>query len=66
MTGKQHDYRAYLMRLWRDSPSEPWRGSLEDPHTGERRHFASVAQLVDSIIEQADKQGDHHVQKRSD
>ena len=30
-------YLAYLIRLRRDSESTPWRVTVEDPHTGERR-----------------------------
>ncbi len=41
-------YRAYLLRLWHtQSTDDPrWRASLEDSHTGERRAFATLAQLV--------------------
>lgn len=38
-------YRAYLMRLWRDDETTPWRVTLENPHTGERHHFSSLADL---------------------
>jgi hypothetical protein len=36
----QRTYRAYLLRLWRESKHDPWRATLEDPHTGERLGFA--------------------------
>ncbi len=45
MTPIQVGYRAYLLRVWR-TPEAWWRASLEDPHTGERRAFATLAQLV--------------------
>lgn len=35
------DYYAYMLRLWRGEANAFWRASLEDPHTGERRHFTS-------------------------
>ena len=40
-------YRAFLLRLWQ-TPETPggWRASLEDPHTGERRAFGSLAELT--------------------
>ena len=45
MDRKQQDYMSYLLRLWRDSKSVPWRVSLESIATGERRLFASVEAL---------------------
>jgi hypothetical protein len=39
-------YAAYLIRLWRDESSGPWRVSIYDPHTGERQNFASMRQFV--------------------
>jgi len=45
MDRKQQDYTSYLLRLWRDSKSVPWRVSLESITTGERRLFASVEAL---------------------
>lgn len=35
------DYYVYMVRLWRSEADPFWRASLEDPHTGERRYFAS-------------------------
>jgi hypothetical protein len=40
------DYHAYLLRLWREQPENPWRASLEDPHTGERQSFTNLEKLV--------------------
>ncbi len=45
MTALPVGYRAYLLRLWR-TPEAHWRASLEDPHTGERRAFATLVQLL--------------------
>ena len=35
------DYYVYMFRLWRGESDPFWRASLEDPHTGELRNFAS-------------------------
>jgi len=48
-------YHAYMLRVWRDDtstirPSERWRFSLEDPHTGERIGFASVQMLCAYLV----------------
>ena len=40
------DYLAYLLRLRRDDSTAPWRVTIEDPHTGERRGFATLKQFV--------------------
>lgn len=47
-------YRAYLLRFWEERGQHPslptvWRYSLEDPHTGERRGFASLEALVEDL-----------------
>lgn len=47
----RENYRAYLLRLWRDDEASPWRASLQDPRAGETFGFASVAQLI-AFIEQ--------------
>jgi hypothetical protein len=44
-------YCAYLLRCWQEQSLArlglaAWRFSLEDPHTGERRAFASFEALV--------------------
>lgn len=45
------DYIAYLVRLWREDDTT-WRGTLEDPHTGQRYVFADVETLLTHIREQ--------------
>ncbi len=47
------NYRAYLLRLWRESDRDPWRATLEDPHTGERLGFAGIDRLVAYLTRQA-------------
>ena len=49
--GRPPRYCAYLLRCW-ESPDQgdgflpAWRYSLEDPHSGARRGFASLEALV--------------------
>jgi hypothetical protein len=47
-------YRSYLLRCWEErgrarDGSGTWRFSLEDPHTGHRRGFASLDDLVAAV-----------------
>jgi hypothetical protein len=49
---KARNYAAFLLRLWREQDSAPWRATLQDPHTGERRSFGSLARLVAYLEEQ--------------
>jgi rRNA maturation protein Nop10 len=49
-------YIAYLLRGWMeqgDDPASPanWRFSLEDPHTGQRRGFASLERLTAALAQ---------------
>jgi hypothetical protein len=58
----QSEYFSYLLRLWRDndaytdveSTPEPWRGSLENPHTGQRLGFSSLEVLFQYLREETD------------
>jgi hypothetical protein len=45
------DYQAYLLRMRRvDNAGQPlWRFSLESPSSGERRSFASLADVLDFL-----------------
>ncbi len=54
MTTQEPRYLAFMLRLWqvRDNDEFAWRASLEDPHTGERRGFASLEMLVAFLREQ--------------
>jgi hypothetical protein len=36
--GESPTYQSYLVRLWRDKPSSPWRVSLQSTATEELRH----------------------------
>jgi len=42
---KSTPYFAYLLRFWRE-PGSGWRFSLQDPHSGARRGFATLEELV--------------------
>lgn len=48
-----HDplYQAYLVRLWRDRTSAPWRVSVQDVDDQVQVHFNSVAEFV-AFLEQ--------------
>ncbi|MBE2202173.1 MAG: hypothetical protein IAE79_26420 [Anaerolinea sp.] len=35
-------YQAYLVRLWRENETAPWRVMVTDVPTGAQRHFASL------------------------
>jgi hypothetical protein len=50
-------YLAYLLRLWREEPDAPWRGSLQDPHSGEQHLFASAGELLDYLRGQLQPDG---------
>jgi hypothetical protein len=54
MSEKQAPYRSYLLRLWLvvDQGQAVWRASLENPHTGERLGFASLARLFAFLEDQ--------------
>jgi hypothetical protein len=40
------EYKAYLLRLWRESHEATWRALLENPNSGERAAFATLEDLV--------------------
>ena len=52
MMKKSLNYYSYLLRLWREGDTAPWRASLEDPHTGQRRNFARLQDLFEVIEEE--------------
>lgn len=63
MDKEQPDYLSYLLRLWRvENHKAPgadkavWRASLESAHTGEKRTFATLADLFDFLQNQTDTQ----------
>lgn len=62
MTREQQRYLSYLLRLWQTSDGEKqiWRASLESPGTDERRGFASLADLFDFLLAQAESQSEQN------
>ena len=44
-------YMAYLLRLWREKQDGSWRATLENPNSGERAGFATLADLVTFLAE---------------
>jgi hypothetical protein len=48
MSREQRLYISYLLRLWQTQCEGEliWRASLESPHTGERRGFSNLEELV--------------------
>ncbi len=54
MSEKPRRYLSYLLRLWQANRGGElvWRASLEGPHTGERRGFACLAELVAYLEEE--------------
>ncbi len=39
-------YHAYLLRVWREDDSLPWRAQLESPNTGDVLGFATLEELL--------------------
>ena len=51
MTHLRRGYLSYLLRLWQvnEGTDAPWRASLENPQTGARRGFATLAELFSHL-----------------
>jgi hypothetical protein len=47
-------YLAFLVRLWRDGQTCPWRVMVEDPHTGRRHGFADLDALFQFLTDETD------------
>ncbi len=43
-------HRIFLLTVWREE-TESWRFLVEDPRSGRRKGFASVAALVEGLLE---------------
>ena len=63
---KSLNYFSYLLRLWRESDAAPWRASLEDPHTGQRRNFARLQDLFKALEEETGRQVDMEIREEVD
>ncbi len=46
MNRSETNYQAYLLRLWRDGPSNRWRASLQSTKTSDAQLFADVQALL--------------------
>ncbi|GAB4580699.1 MAG: hypothetical protein Fur0022_34410 [Anaerolineales bacterium] len=42
---KRDNRQAYLVRMWRDSPQEPWRASVKAVANGREIYFVSPEKL---------------------
>jgi hypothetical protein len=51
-------YQAYLLRIWREGSSSPWRAMLESTHTGNHHNFAAIEQLISFLLTQTGETGD--------
>ncbi|MDX1416125.1 MAG: hypothetical protein R3293_18150 [Candidatus Promineifilaceae bacterium] len=45
------EYKAYLIRLQRNSSREPWRATLQNAHTGEQMRFANEQAMLRHLID---------------
>jgi rRNA maturation protein Nop10 len=57
LIGPAPRYRAWMLRCWEVAGDAsigpmPWQFSLEDPHTRERRGFASMESLVAFLLDE--------------
>ena len=52
--GLTERYRAYLLRLWREVPGQPWRVLLQDASTLERYGFQDLDHLMVFLNNQID------------
>ena len=48
------EYQSYLLRLWQETPHAPWRASLQNAATGERRGFSDLESLFTFLRTQID------------
>lgn len=46
-------YRSYLLRLWRQGPSMPWRCQVQCVGTGQELRFAGLAELFEFLAADA-------------
>ena len=56
------EYKAYLLRLWRENQEAAWRALLENPNKSERLAFATLSELVTYLEEQTGE----HIYKEND
>jgi len=56
MFRKNNNYLAYLLRLWRENETAPWRASLEAPGLAEPRAFPNLVALLKFLEAQTGEQ----------
>jgi hypothetical protein len=68
MIEQPREYMAYLVRIWpvRSKGRTIWHVALENAHTGERRGFASLDDLIDYLRVQAEAAMDSKEVKAED
>ena len=42
-------YHAFLLRVWQTETTAAWRATLEDPHSGKTKGFASLKELFEYL-----------------
>jgi hypothetical protein len=47
-------YQSYLLRIWREDDSLPWRAQVENPSTNETHGFPTLKALLDFLEEQSE------------
>lgn len=47
-------YQAYLVRLWRENDTVPWRVTIKHIRTQEMHHFAAVEEYITFLYTQTD------------
>ena len=62
---KEQRYLSYLLRLWETERGGEgiWCASLQDPHTGERKGFASLKDLFTFLEEEIGRARDQPTAK---
>lgn len=53
----ENHYHAYLVRLWRDGPENPWRALVRTGDDDEERRFATIEQLFLFLHRQTEGRG---------
>lgn len=56
LTPPRPEYRSFLLRLWRDSPNQPWRMTLIDIANREHKGFDHLQDVYTFLQEQVDGQ----------
>jgi len=54
--GRANHYRAYLLRLWRDDETAPWRASLKDAHRAAPDEQTVTFSSVEALLAFLEKQ----------